>query len=266
MYRRKHHFLFSLASGGDLVDFLTSKDRPSGFGSDEIFYLALCGLASAIENVHDYTFNALDLELIDCHHDLNSKNMLIDGNKFILTDFGLSSFKSTKEKLKTIFKPGKGYYLAPKREDFEENFKKLTISHPSDVWSFSCMIADVVTYMILGADGVKDFRKTQVVKVMCEHKTSLFHAEKKQNPGVEAWFTRLGTLGTQTDMMVIQEARKILNLQLNACPKAKDIAARLRFLAVHSVFKARTMKYMAVLKACGSLEAVIELLRFKTWG
>lgn len=58
----------------------------------------------------------------------------------------LSSFKNTKEKSKTVFKLGKAYYLAPECEDFEEDFKKLTISRPSDVWSFGCMIADVVTY------------------------------------------------------------------------------------------------------------------------
>ena len=96
-YKGKHNFLFPLASDGDLNALLTREQRPSLFESDEVFFLALSQLSSAIEMMHNYTLDKLDLRLIGCHRDLKPKNILVHGNTFILADFGISSFKEISE-------------------------------------------------------------------------------------------------------------------------------------------------------------------------
>ena len=266
-HRNKHHFLFPLLGGGDLAKFLVSEARPPAFATNQTFYTALCGLASALESIHDFTTSTLDLKLMGCHHDLNPRNVLVDGNKFVLADFGLSTFKSRdEEESKTNFKMGKGFYLAPECEDFENNFEKLVISRPSDIWSFGCMTADVLTYMMLGREGVENFRIMRKVKITPQHSSSLFHGGRSPNPGVEAWFANLEGIGTTLEKRLIQLARTMLEIKPELRPKARAAAATIRFLAVNAAFNEDLGKYITASDSFHSLDATIELLRFKTWG
>jgi serine/threonine protein kinase len=123
-YRDIHNFLFPLARGGTLADLLAGK-RPAQFQSDESLIVALVGLSSALCAVHE--FDADDLKAIGCHHDLKPSNILIDGSKFILADFGISRFKETTQPSHTPFKGGRGDFIAPEWEDLEgESGPKIT--------------------------------------------------------------------------------------------------------------------------------------------
>jgi serine/threonine protein kinase len=55
---------------------------------------------------------------IGCHQDLKPGNILVDGDTFLLADFGLSRFKESIEGSYTSYKSVGGYYVAPECEDF----------------------------------------------------------------------------------------------------------------------------------------------------
>jgi serine/threonine protein kinase len=111
-YRDEHSFLFPMADGGDLSKLLSRQPRPSQFGSDDKFLLALLGLANALDKVHHFSYTALDISLID---------------------FGLSKFKTETESSKTTFRVGGDHYLAPECEEYEGDFQQHRIGRPADI-------------------------------------------------------------------------------------------------------------------------------------
>jgi serine/threonine protein kinase len=254
-----------LARGGDLASLLAQKDRLSHFQEDEAFFLALSELSSAIAAVHDYTSDRLNLNLIGCHHDLKPQSILVDGNTFILADFGLSKFKKATESSKTQFKIGGGYYLAPECEDYEGNFEKHTISRPSDIWSFGCIITEVLTYMQKGVGGLAEFKSRREVK-FTGFKTFTFHAgSRKPNDGVISWLLDLESQCNQSGYLLIQLARSMLSMEPKDRPKARQITSRLRFIVVDTYIRLVDEQYGKLSQAIGSFEADIEQKRFKSW-
>jgi serine/threonine protein kinase len=264
-HRDKHNLLFPMAQGGDLATLLTLKDRPSYFKEDETFFLALSELSSAIEMVHNYASERLDLKLIGCHHDLKPKNILVDKDTFILADFGLSKFKKATESSNTLFKIGGGFYLAPECEDYEDGFEKHTISRPSDIWSFGCIMADVLTYMKKGVDGLAEFKSKREIKIG-SFKTYTFHAGRHEaNKGVTTWLLDLKISGTQSDQLLIQLVRSMLSMEPSARPKAREVTSRLRFIAVGAYVRSICQQYDILSQTVESLEVDIERERFKSW-
>ncbi|KAI9785126.1 MAG: hypothetical protein M1839_000764 [Geoglossum umbratile] len=263
-YRGKHNFLFPLAHGGDLATFLTQQDRPPSFQSDETFFTALSELSSAIDKVHDYTSARLNLSLIGCHHDLKPKNILVDRHTFVLADFGLSRFKKATESSKSRFERGEGHYLAPECEDYEGSFEKHTISRPSDIWSFGCIIAEVYTYMKTGADGVKSFKLRREVTIE-NFKTFTFHKNKQQNDGVNTWLSGLECQSDRSGLMLTQLIRCMLSMTPDDRPKSQQVTSRLRFIAVSKHIDLLGESYHVLSEATDSFEAHIEWVRFKSW-
>jgi hypothetical protein len=88
-YRDSHNFIFPRASDGDLGYFM-SEERSEAFKRNESFFVALSGIASALHSIHHFSAATLDVDLIGCHHDLKPKNILVEGNRFLLADFGQS--------------------------------------------------------------------------------------------------------------------------------------------------------------------------------
>lgn len=87
--------VFQEAADGDLYDLLEESPRQPDFEDDEAFFLPFCGLMSAIDQLHHYTDDDLDIRLISCHHDLKPRNVLVDGPRFLLADFGLSETRNS---------------------------------------------------------------------------------------------------------------------------------------------------------------------------
>jgi serine/threonine protein kinase len=103
-YNGKVNFIFPLADSGTLADLLKSDRSTTMFTSDETILLALTGLCSALEHVHHYMEQKIDLVLNGFHHDLRQPNVLIAGTTFLLADFGLSRFKDLSEESDTTFR------------------------------------------------------------------------------------------------------------------------------------------------------------------
>jgi len=264
-HKGEHNFIFPFARDGDLAALLARKERPVHFQSDESFFVALCGLSSAIEKVHYFTSESLSIELIGCHHDLKPQNILVQQDTFILADFGLSKLKNSTESSKTTFQIGAANYLAPECEDCENGFTKHTISRPSDIWSFGCIIAEILTYMSRGADGVAEFKRKRAVKV-ANFKIPIFHAgSRAPNLGVTTWLSELEDQSDESSRMLVQLVRSMLSMNPEDRPNARDVTSRLCFIAVDVHVRLVDDLYRSLSKTMDSFEAYVEWERFKSW-
>jgi serine/threonine protein kinase len=263
-HRRKHNLIFRLASHGDLTT-LFSKSRPEGFESDQPFYYALAQLASAICTVHNFTSEKLNLNFIGCHHDLNPKNVLFNGRTFILSDFGLSRIADASESSKEVFEIGKGHYLAPECLDFEDECRKHIISRPSDIWSFGCIIAELLTYLIIGPSSTSTFKNARATKIGAT-KTYTFHAGRiKANPGVELWLSSLEEEGDRTHQLSLQLVRSMLALNPDDRPKAPEVSFSLGYIAIVSYIGNVGDLFSTLMQSTDSIEADMEWRRFRVW-
>jgi serine/threonine protein kinase len=86
-----------------------------------MFYLALCGLASALEHTHNLHLkvekNGLDFDAINYHNDVRPANILVSNSTYILADFGLGRLKFTETRSDTPWKRGVRDYIAPECMD-----------------------------------------------------------------------------------------------------------------------------------------------------
>lgn len=261
----KHNFLFPLVRDGSL-DALFHKPRPISFQSDEAFYIALCGLSSAVEKLHHYTLETLKIDLIGCHYDLKPKNILVRGGDFVLADFGLSKLKAATESSKSMYEGGAGDYLAPECQDGDENFENHTISRPSDVWSFGCIIAEIITYMQQGSNGIQEFKLKRRVKIgNCL--MAAFHAgTRKSNTAVSDWLSGLEAKSDQSSKLLVQLIRSMLDLQPVARPDARHVTSRIRFISVAAHVSLVHELYQSLhSKLPDRFEAYAEWEGFKSW-
>lgn len=263
-YRGKHNLLFRLAPGGNLAT-LFENDRPQAFASDLSIYRALSQLSSAIETVHNFTSKSLDLACIGCHHDLKPRNILVQENKFILADFGISRIKDASESSKEEFQIGAGHYLAPECEDFENNFQKHTIGRSSDIWSFGCIIAEVLTYMIKGKGAVEEFRRARALK-FGSFKTYTFHAgSSDSHSGVLKWLSGLEDEGTTADRLCVELVRDMLTIDPNNRPNAKQVTSKLRYISLTAQIQATDKIFREMSLKIDSVEADLETRRYNAW-
>ncbi|KAL9581396.1 MAG: hypothetical protein Q9212_003927 [Teloschistes hypoglaucus] len=134
-----HNLIFPLAQY-DLSKLLHGETPPS-FQSELDYLFALYELASALDRLHTFCLEELDIELIGCQHDLKSHNILVQDQNLLLADFGLSSLEEVSEGSKSLWKKGDSRYLAPECKDVDHNFKPGIVGRKSDIWSFGCVLA-----------------------------------------------------------------------------------------------------------------------------
>jgi len=118
-HKQNIHLLFSKASEDDLENLLTS-EHSLLFARNESFLIAFTELVSAIHSVHEFTADEFDITRIDCHHDLKSKNVLIDVERFILANFDLSRFKHEVDDSKTHYRTRNDYEITFECQNLNE--------------------------------------------------------------------------------------------------------------------------------------------------
>jgi serine/threonine protein kinase len=265
-YREEHSFLFPLATSGDLAQLLDQEPRPAEFDSDEKFLLALLGLATAIQKIHDFSYGTLNLKLIGCHHDLKPKNVLVHKDRFLLADFGLSKFKPLEDGSKTMFKLGGDYYLAPECEEYEGNFERHTISRPADIWSFGCIIAEIVTYMNGGSEDVRLFKECRRIKIG-RLTTCTFHAGyNKPHDQVFSWLSHLEAATTRSGQLLVRLIRKMLSMNPEDRPKAMQVSFQIAYIASYELFQSSKSLLLTIANKAGSFEVEMESLKFECCG
>ncbi|GAB1317158.1 Protein kinase domain-containing protein [Madurella fahalii] len=160
----EHNFLLPCLDM-NLKQFFELESPPEKFRQPSAFFLALHGLASALCAVHNVRLNTPDhgvsLSASGYHHDLHPANILVSRGTFILADFGLGRLKPVDEPSKTTWRAGAGDYIAP--ECMDEDFDHQNVGRSIDVWAFSCLLAEVLTFMHQGRDGLHEFRELRLL-------------------------------------------------------------------------------------------------------
>ena len=171
------NLLFSPADM-DLDKFLVLQYRNAGFEEDRSISRAIHGLACGLRHLHWFerkSARATEAStlLYGTHQDIKPKNILVRGIDFILADFGLSRLKPIEEGSQTTWKDATFEYGAPECRD-QSTFIQNQIGRPSDIWSLSCIISELMVYMHNGSEGVQRFRNGRLTKGIYG-KTRAFH-------------------------------------------------------------------------------------------
>jgi serine/threonine protein kinase len=265
----------------DLGRFLIAKTRYQQFQWDFTFYSALAGLASALSKTHRLHLNQanhdVDFEAIGYHHDLRPPNVLVSPDTFILADFGLGRLKSAEALSHTPYKSISGDYIAPECTDMEENPQ--TVNRAIDVWAFGCLIVEVVTYMLKGADGVEKFRAKRLTPGrLPQWKDAGFyqpHGDVKQE--VSDWIEALRRDDPHPNLVsqLLELSLHALQVAPQSRPDMNNMHRRLAVLSLQKHFQSIQDMFH---KACGTMEISAPLLehhleslqfaqkRFEVWG
>ena len=260
-----HFFLFPQANG-NLKQFLQQPRLP-GFQTDNEVFQALYELASAIEAVHNYFSDTFNVHKIGCHYDLKPDNILYRPGKLILSDFGLSRLSDEDEGSKSLHRNGAAEYWAPECHSVDEDFKKLRVGRSSDMWSFGCILSEILTYLQEGPTGVRRYSSKREVNLTPYFTCKLFHEGSKPSEVVTQWLSRLESRPTITNaqkslMVVIKD---LLQQEPDARSKAQDITLSLFHIAQTEAYRKIELQFQPLLVK-SHLEIDIEYERFRIWG
>ena len=236
------------------------------FESQSEYIFALCGLASALEKLHSFSSKDLDTSLIGCHNDLRPQNILVQDGQFLLADFGLATLKEVTEGSKTVWKTGDSRYLAPECEDVNDGFQPGRVGRKSDIWSFGCVLLELVTYIMQGPEGVKAFEQSRKVVLNERWTVYSFHAGRQPNRGVEAWLTELNRNATTAYKGLIMLVREMLRIEPNDRLDADEVTHRLRFWTLESKFSNVDSTLNDMVLHGSDLDMLAEKERLLSWG
>ena len=243
------------------------EQRVDGFQTDNDVIQALFELASAIEAVHDYFSDTFNIRRIGCHYDLKPDNILYRSGKLILSDFGLSRLSDEHEGSKVTYKNGGGEYWAPECVSIQEDFKKLRVGRSSDMWSFGCILAEVLTYLQEGSIGVQDFSRRRVIIIEGYWECKSFHEGKQPSQAVTQWVSRLSGQPTitspQKSLLVV--VKDLLQQEPAARSKAHNVTSSLYQIAQTEMYRIIQVEFQQLL-VDSDLEMDIEYQRFQVWG
>lgn len=259
----KLNLVFRKAQGGTLKVFLNGP-RPDHFASNETILVALSGLCSAVRAVHEFVSSGQKLELIGCHHDLKPANILVEGSRFVLADFGLSKFKEARDSSGTPPRMVHPYYAPPEccRQDISS--EKPEVHRSGDIWSLGCIIAEVVTYMLDGAEGVKNFEK-QRERTIDSVRTYRFHRGGAEEPAVTTWITKLRCSESRTERMLGQLVQQMLQLDHRNRPKAQEVESKLQFIVLDAICQRIQLLYNELCDRTDSFQPLLERIQFNSW-
>lgn len=262
-YQERLNLVFRQAHGGTLAHLL-SAPRPPFFTSDNAILVALSGLCSAVCAVHDFVSSDHSLELIGCHHDLKPANILVEGSRFLLADFGLSRFKDISEHSDTLSRTVHPYYTPPECCKPEDGLGKPIVHRSSDIWSLGCITAEVVTYMLHGAQGVTDFENRRVFEMnsIVRHR---FHRGGVEEPAVTAWFEELQRSSSRTYRMLGSLVEEMLQLRPDDRPRAQEVEAKVRFIMIDAICQPCHELYNDLCNKSNCIQATLERTRFDSW-
>ena len=183
----------------------------------------------------------------------------------LLADFGLSRLKSESQSSKTNFKSRSGDYIAPECEDLDDEAQTHPIHRSSDIWSFGCIIAEIMTYMALGPAGVSKFRQKREYK--CEgYKFYRFHHGPNQPSGdVVTWLHDLEGLSDKSTSQLVQLVNRMLSIDPAQRPKAAEVMARLRHIILNGRVRLIHRLFDKISLPSHAIEAHIEGVRFGCW-
>jgi len=203
----------------------------------ESFYSSIVGLASAINHIHNFTYEmgGKNLNFKGYHHDLKPGNILIQQRKFIIADFGLSKFKADANTSSTLHKVGTTAYLPPEAANLnpETSFDDPIVGRGVDVWAFGCILAEIATYLLRGSQGVGEFSRRRATKVSASMRDDSFHAHGEVKEEVKEWLESLrATAERGSDLQITRLIQVILKALIPDRKKRPTAQAVLKEVSV----------------------------------
>ena len=244
-------------------------DDGSFFDSPQAYLHALAGLSSALEMLHTYSSNELQVDLIGCHHDLKPSNIFVSQRRFVLADFGLSTLKSSVERSSDDYKYGAHNYKAPECEDPEQGFEPGRVTRASDIWSFGCILAEIATYIANGPTSVEQFFQTRELRMgqsqICRR---FYSSQEMDHPQVLGWLNSLAAMtvsGTKLNQLT-DLVKHMLSISAADRPKAHEVTLRLREMALIAMANSIEQAFMSLLTQRPDPRLAIEHQRILLWG
>lgn len=230
-HHQVHNLLFKYTPM-DLKEFL---QRSPHINSDDV-YVGIYGMADALSKIHNFTFQDehVAINQIGLHHDLRPANILVDGNVFLIADFGLSQMKSPDQTSKTRLKGGHDDYLGP--ESFNDvDWTNGAIGRALDVWAFGCIVAEMVTY--IDGKSVKDFYTQRIATHRTDYPITdhAFHLNGYIRPAVRDWLANLAANAHDNQINdLVTLSLEMLEPNPSVRLKITSVVARLSDLAIQS--------------------------------
>jgi serine/threonine protein kinase len=252
-------FLFPLAEG-DLKCFFKLRDRPPKLRQDEDILNALWSLSSAIDAVHHYFSDQFDIHRIGCHYDIKPKNILYHDDKFLLSDFGLSRLRSENEDSKSRFQDVEGDYVAPECEDKENRHRKGAPGRKSDIWSFGCILSEMLALLDGGAQNVEQYYDARRTTIGTERGNFFYSTGPKPNAGVLALLEK--PFEVEFLCSIRDVAQECLHINAEHRPWAHQVTSKL-----FQISQAPVLRSILTNLACSinDFEVEVELERLKIW-
>ena len=217
--------------------------------------------------MHTFTSEALDLNLSGCHHDLAPRNILIQGETLLLADFGLSTFHNMDQDSLTTFKEVRGSYIAPECQTIHgSSVKTEKIGRASDIWSFGCILAEVLTYMVQGTKGVEQFREERKIEITPEIEWFRFHQGPNQpNPMVDRWLAQLQCGKEPFCSRMVGLVRQMLSMDPDQRPRSLQVLAVLRGISILSIAASVLQDLDRACHTYDSVDWLLGKMRFQGW-
>lgn len=259
-YKSKHNLISPYIAGGSLRKYLEQAKSPNLCREEMLCSIA--GLASAIWALHEFTLEGGELSNKGTHQDLRPDNILVDGNRFILADFGLSSIKSMDENTKTPFKGRTGYCQAPECAELGRPYHENETDRATDIFALACIMTDLVIYLVNGPSGIQRFRDARGFQItpMCYY---LFHKGGSSHEAVAEWLVDVAAKdGSQS----IQEAVELISEMLKINPTDRPTAAKVTARLYMCIIRAFSEQFSVLFASfSSSVDAIIEQARFSSW-
>lgn len=239
-------------------------DRSYGhFRWDFTFIAALKGLSSALSCVHEVRLRpdveGVDFSGLGYHHDLRPANILVTKETFVLADFGLGRLKPAGQDSRTRWKAGAGDYIAP--ECMDENFSHEDVGRAIDVWAFGCLVAEVMTFMRMGSQGLEQFCQARISPGRQENcETSYFHDHQGEaKDSVRRWLDGVILKSSQNsaDGLLHSLVLDIL-LPVTQRPKISNVSVCLSLLNVKAHLCAVMERFNKIVEADPSQSGIFE--------
>ena len=259
-FNSKHNLISPFIAGGTLREYL-ERSKPLDFCKAEFLY-AISGLASALWALHEFVVEGVAPSSKGHHQDLRPDNILIDGSRLILADFGLSSIKPQHKNSKTPFKGRKGFCQAPECADIRRPYREYETTRKTDIFALGCILADLLVYMVKGNTGVEAFMHDREFRIspICY---SIYHRGDSANEKVTSWLQGLSSDDYSQDLRdMIDLVTSMLDISPEKRPEAAMVTSR---LYVNTIRCFSVILHKQFDRFLSSPDALIERARFSSW-
>ena len=189
--------------------------------SESQYLSAIHGLSDALRSIHNLSTADQSWSKKGCHGDLKPSNILVDGHKLILIDFGLGKIRQPSESSGGNHSMT-GIYAAPECHGPEAH--PVESYRACDIWSFGCILAELVVYMDTPGKEAFTNYDNQRRQTKDERTSTAFHLSGQHKKRIWA---PLDTIEKQTHRIVMKELiqliRSMLQINYRKRPDAKVV-------------------------------------------